>query len=282
MNKLGRGLSALINSGVESTDKTTGITTVKIDQIIPNKYQPRKKIDPQKLQELSNSLRESGIIQPIIVTKKNETQYELIAGERRLEASKIAGFENIPVIIRSVSPKQQLQLAIIENVQREDLNSMEEAKAYQQLNKDFELTHIQIAKIVGKDRATVSNLIRLLNLDDEIQQLILDKILTTGHARAILQIDKSLHHKFAEFIIEKKLSVRKTEQAAKQIKKIGYIAKQKQVEKIDFSDYEKQLSNYLKIKTSITGKKSNGKISLYYDSEEKFLKLFYILKGKND
>jgi len=167
-------------------------------------------------------------------------------------------------------------------VQREDLNSMEEAKAYQQLNKDFELTHIQIAKIVGKDRATVSNLIRLLNLDDEIQQLILDKILTTGHARAILQIDKSLHHKFAEFIIEKKLSVRKTEQAAKQIKKIGYIAKQKQVEKIDFSDYEKQLSNYLKIKTSITGKKSNGKISLYYDSEEKFLKLFYILKGKND
>ncbi len=284
MKKLGKGLDALISSGVESTDKTTGITTVKVDKIIPNRFQPRKEFDKQKLQELSNSLKESGIIQPIIVTKKDETQYELIAGERRLEASKLAGFEDIPVIIRSVSPRQQLQFAIIENVQREDLNAVEEAKAYQQLNGEFELTHTQIAEIVGKDRATISNLIRLLNLEDDIQQLVLNKVLTPGHARTILQVKEPLRKDFAELIIKEKLSVRKAEQAAKRIKETGSVAKQrpKPEKKTDFSKYEKKLSGYWKTKISITGKKSSGKISLYYNSEKEFAKLLNMLEGKDE
>ncbi|NQT64558.1 MAG: ParB/RepB/Spo0J family partition protein, partial [FCB group bacterium] len=121
MNRLGKGLEALISSVPESTDKSTGITTIKTDQIKPNRYQPRKLFNSEKLQELANSLKENGIIQPIIVTTKDEGEYELIAGERRLEASKLAGFSEVPVIIRSVSPKEQLQFALIENVQREDL-----------------------------------------------------------------------------------------------------------------------------------------------------------------
>ena len=125
MTKLGKGLEALISAVPESTDISTGITTIKTDQIKPNRYQPRKQFNNEKLQELANSLKENGIIQPIIVTTKDEGEYELIAGERRLEASKLAGFNEIPVIIRSVSPKEQLQFAIIENVQREDLTAIE-------------------------------------------------------------------------------------------------------------------------------------------------------------
>ena len=175
MTRLGKGLEALISSGPESIDKTTGITTIDVDHIKPNRFQPRKKFKPEKLQELANSLKENGIIQPIIVTKRDESQFELVAGQRRLEAAKLAGFDEIPVIIRSVSLKEQLQFAIIENVQREDLTAIEEAQAYQQLNTEFDLTHAQISDIVGKDRATITNLIRLLKLNDDIQNMILDE-----------------------------------------------------------------------------------------------------------
>ena len=156
-----------------------GVTTLRISEIVPNRYQPRRTFDKDKLQELADSLRENGIIQPIIVTKRDDALYELIAGERRLEASKLAGFREIPVIVRSVTPKEQLQFAIIENVQREDLNAIEVAKAYQQLNEEFNLTHAQISEIVGKDRATISNFIRLLKLNEQIQNMILSNFLSS-------------------------------------------------------------------------------------------------------
>ncbi len=282
MTRLGKGLEALINSGPESIDKTTGITTIKIDHIKPNRFQPRKIFNEKKLQELANSLKENGIIQPIIVTKRDDSQYELVAGERRLEASRLAGYDEIPVIIRSVSPKEQLLFSIIENVQREDLTAIEEAKAYQQLNEDFELTHAQISEIVGKDRVTITNLIRLLKLSENIQQLILNDKLSPGHARAILQVDEDLQEEFASLILRNILSVRKAELEAKRIKETGTVSKQKTTSPVipEFKDYENKLRKLYKTKVKISGRNDNGRISFYYNSEKGLENLLNLLEKK--
>jgi ParB family transcriptional regulator, chromosome partitioning protein len=268
MTKLGRGLDALISSGPESTDGTTGITTLKIEIISPNRYQPRKYFDPVKIGELAVSLKENGIIQPIIVTKRDNSKYELIAGERRLEAAKIAGFDEVPVIIRSISLKEQLQFAIIENVQREDLNALEEAEAYHQLNEEFSMTHAQISDIVGKDRATITNLIRLLKLDEKIRKMILMGKLSPGHARAILQIKSELQNEFAEYIFSNKLSVRKAENAAKRINGTGQIketvTKPEKAENVTVN--EKRLTDKYSAKVIISQKQDKGKISFYFNS----------------
>ncbi len=277
MTKLGKGLEALIIAVPESTDISTGITTLKTDQIKPNRYQPRKLFNNEKLQELANSLKENGIIQPIIVTTKNEGEYELIAGERRLEAAKLAGFNEIPVIIRSVSPKEQLQFAIIENVQREDLTAIEEAKAYQQLNEEFKLTHAQISEIVGKDRATITNFIRLLKLSDHVQLMILNDQISSGHARAILQVAEEHRDKFSELIIKNKLSVRKAEEEAKRIKNDGLSTdspKKKEVIEIpEIKTFEKNLKKKFKSKITIFDNNYKGKISFYYSSKNDLHKL---------
>jgi len=282
MNRLGKGLEALISSVPESTDKSTGITTIKTDQIKPNRYQPRKLFNSEKLQELANSLKENGIIQPIIVTTKDEGEYELIAGERRLEASKLAGFSEVPVIIRSVSPKEQLQFAIIENVQREDLTAIEEAKAYQQLNEEFKLTHAQISEIVGKDRATITNFIRLLKLSEDVQQMILNDQISSGHARAILQVDEELRDKFSQLILKNKLSVRKAEEEAKRIKETGSVSiskKKKEVIKMpEFKEFEKNLKQKFNSKVKISDNNYKGKVSFYYSSKDEFYKLLEKLK----
>jgi len=270
MTRLGKGLEALISSGPESVDKTTGITTVKVDLISPNRYQPRKRLDKEKLQELANSLKENGIIQPIIVTKRDESNYELIAGERRLEASKLAGYDKIPVIIRSVSAKEQLQFAIIENVQREDLSAIEEAKAYQQLNDDFGLTHAQISDIVGKDRATITNLIRLLKLPEEIQNMVLDEKLSSGHARTILQVPEKDQLNFANQIVRNIFSVRKAEQEAKKIKESGKVSKSKSDLRLakELKSLESSLKAYYKAEVKISGTQKKGKITFQYSSKE--------------
>ncbi|MEA2096101.1 MAG: ParB/RepB/Spo0J family partition protein [Candidatus Cloacimonadota bacterium] len=277
MTKLGKGLEALISSVPESTDVSTGITTIKTDKIKPNRFQPRKLFNSEKLQELANSLKENGIIQPIIVTTKDEGEYELIAGERRLEASKLAGFSEIPVIIRSVSPKEQLQFAIIENVQREDLTAIEEANAYQQLNEEFKLTHAQISEIVGKDRATITNFIRLLKLSENVQQMILNDQISSGHARAILQVNEELRDEFSRFILKNKLSVRKTEEEAKHIKETGSVShskKKKEVIKIpELREFEKKLKQKFKSKVKISDNNYKGKVSFYYSSQDELNKL---------
>jgi ParB family chromosome partitioning protein len=284
MTRLGRGLDALINTVPESTDRTTGITTIKIDQIVPNRYQPRKRFDQDKLQELAQSLKENGIIQPIIVTKKDDSNYELIAGERRLEAAKLAGFEDIPVIIRSVSQREQLQFAIIENVQREDLNAIEQALAYSELNELFELTHTQIAELVGKDRATVTNFIRLLKLSDNIKTLIMENKLSPGHARAILQVDDKLRDEFAAYIVKKSLSVRKAEEEAKRINKTGMIVRPKKEKPANENivNYESTLADSFDCKVKIDDKNGSGKVSFYYSSEEEFRQILKRLLEKNE
>lgn len=275
MTKLGRGLEALIGSVPENQDQIMGVTTLRIADIVPNRFQPRRTFDKAKLQELADSLKENGIIQPIIVTKRDDSLYELIAGERRLEASKLAGFREVPVIVRSVTPKEQLQFAIIENVQREDLNAIEIAKAYQQLNEEFHLTHAQISEIVGKDRATISNFIRLLKLNDRIQHMILSNSLSSGHARAILQVEENLQEGFAELIVKHKYSVRKAESEAKKIKQRGSVSVRRTVpiKSDQLLDYENQLAKKYRTKVTIKENKRNGKITLYFNSDDELQRI---------
>ena len=281
--KLGRGLDALIPTGDESIDISTGIKKARINQIYPNPYQPRMNIDPGKLQELANSLTESGMIQPIIVTKRKDSGYELIAGERRLEAAKLAGFTEVPVIVRSVTPKEQLQYALIENIQRENLNPIEEAKAYSQLQQQFKLTHSDIAKFVGKERSTVTNSLRLLKLTPDIQQLIIEDQISQGHARVLLSLKAGEQKKMAGEIIQKQLSVRETESKIRKLltgpepqkETIPAEKKRRYLDKIT-STLKKNYGFPVRI---ISGKKG-GSLLFTYKNEEELVQLINKLLNK--
>lgn len=274
--ELGRGLDSLISKLPESTNSETGITTVKIEFIHPNKLQPRKMFDREKLEELANSIKENGIIQPIIVTKDMEQEgYELVAGERRLEASKLAGFDEIPVIIRSISPKEKLLYAIIENVQREDLNAIEEALAYNQLINNFNMSQAQVAEMMGKDRSTITNTIRMLKLTPQVQKLLLNNDISAGHCRAILQIPEEEQLTFAQKIVNESLSVRKTEELAqtwnkKTTKKKASSQRRKDVEEL--------LKNQFKLKIKVEEKNGKGKIVIQYSNEEELKELLLSLE----
>ena len=265
---LGRGLSALVpENNLEQTPQL-GITNLPIESIKPNRYQPRKKIDPEKLAELTESIKENGIIQPLIVTKTSSSEYELVAGERRLEAAKQAGLEKVPVVIRSVSKKEQLQLALIENIQREDLNPVEEAIAYNTLVEDFGLTHSQISEIVGKDRATVTNSLRLLKLPEEVKQMLVSGELNSGLARAVLSVKQELQKSFAEYIVKYNLTVRQAEEKAKTFSP----DKKEEPEKVKTNarnqELEKELNNLFHLKVKVQENSGKGKITLVYKSPE--------------
>jgi ParB family chromosome partitioning protein len=275
-SRLGRGLEALIPTTPEANDESLVISSISLDKIHPNPYQPRHRFEEEKLHELANSLKENGMIQPIIVTKRIDSEYELIAGERRLEAAKLAGFTEIPVIIRSVSPQEQLQYALIENIQRENLNPIEEAKAYNQLAEEFNLTHVEIAKLMGKERTTITNSIRLLKLPKEVQDYLSEGRLTAGHARALLQLEGDEQTLFAERVIGRSLSVRETERKVKQ--HLDKVVSDPQVEK-DTTNVEfiQKASASLKNKYSVSVKfqsfKKGGAVSFRYRDEKELEKL---------
>lgn len=278
--ELGRGLDSLISKLPESISSDTGITTVKIEFIHPNKYQPRKLFDREKLEELAKSIEENGIIQPIIVTKsKDEDGYELIAGERRLEACKIAGFEEIPVIIRSVSPKEQLLYAIIENVQREDLNAIEEALAYKQLIEEFEMSQPEVAELMGRDRTTITNTLRLLKLVPLVQKMLLESEISAGHCRAILQLPEEEQLTFAKKIVNDHLSVRKAEELAQSWnaspakKKLTFV-RRKEIETL--------LKSQLNLKIKVEEKNGKGKVVIQYSSEAELNKLLEAIKKSDN
>ena len=275
--RLGRGLSALIPERESNNNPQLGIGTLPIGQIQPNSYQPRKTFDPQRLAELSESIKENGIIQPLIVTKTSATQYELIAGERRLEAAKLAGLDMVPVVIRSVSKKEQLQLAIIENIQREDLNPMEEALAYNALAEDFQLTHAQIAQVMGKDRATITNSILLLKLPKEVQGMVGSEILNPGHARCVLAVEEDYRQSFADFIVKYKLTVRQAEEKAK-----VYVQSLQQHDDSPkrtalTRSFEQELSNLFRVKATVKEHKGKGKITLEYKNQQELEQLKSLL-----
>ena len=274
---LGRGLSALIRDKEPNDNIKAGLGTLPIDKIKPNRYQPRKHFDPERLKELAQSIAENGIIQPLIVSKSAGSDYELIAGERRLEAAKLAGLTDVPVVIRSVSKKEQLQLAIVENIQREDLGPIEEAMAYQALTQDFALTHAQIATTMGKDRVTITNSLRLLKLPDDVIELVAAEELTAGHARAVLMVQPEYQILYARHIIKYSFSVRQAEERAK-----TYVSSLQKGEEEPQKDtltrsFERELGSIFPGKVSVREHKGKGKITLEYRDAEQLEKIKLIL-----
>ncbi len=218
---LGRGFASLIPDAQSEKELREQIVYVGIENLRPNKKQPRKNFDKESLKELSNSIKEKGIIQPLLV-KKVENGYNLIAGERRFEAAKMSGLSEVPVIVRSTNEFEDLELALIENIQRENLNPIEEAAGYKMLCDEFDLSHDEIAKKVGKERSTITNFLRLLKLPEKVQEALLEGKISMGHARTILSLeDEEAKINFLNQILNANLSVRKTESLAKGIKKTG-------------------------------------------------------------
>jgi len=278
---LGKGLDVMIpqriseaeSSGEENVSRET---LVPIHEIEPNKSQPRKKFDQDALQELAQSIKQFGVIQPLIVQKKDK-YYEIIAGERRWRAARLAGLKEVPVIIKDYSPQETVEIALIENIQREDLNPIEEAQAYQRLITEFNLKHEDLAVRVAKSRTAITNSLRLLKLDKRIQQMLIDDQLTGGHARTLLSLeDPDLQYETACKVINDNLSVRDTEKLVKKI-----LAKKPEKETaVTAEDHfvyqalEEKLKNILGTKVSIKRKdKNKGKIEIEYYSDEELERL---------
>lgn len=275
---LGKGLGALIPSSKKEEVKI-GVAEIEISKIRPNKYQPRGEFNPVKLNDLIASIQEKGVIQPISVRKIGPDEYELIAGERRLRAAKEAKLDKIPVTIRDVNDEDMLELSLIENIQREDLSPIEEARAYKRLSDEFQLTHEDISKKVGKDRSTITNTLRLLNLPKEIQDNVSRETISTGHARVLLGIDDiSLQNSICDAIVKKGLSVRQTEALVSKIKRSKEKTLKEQIVKdIHILDAEKQLQYIFGAKIKIKGRKK-GKIEIYFYSADDLNRLYELIK----
>ncbi|NLU11160.1 MAG: ParB/RepB/Spo0J family partition protein [Tepidanaerobacter acetatoxydans] len=268
---LGRGLEALIP--MDSIEQKNGENVQEIDikAIVANDKQPRKDFDEQKLDELAASMKQHGVLQPVIVRKKGNI-YELVAGERRWRAAAKAGIKKIPAIVKELSDADVMEIALIENLQREDLNPMEEALAYKTLMDDFGLTQEELSKRVGKSRSQIANTVRLLNLESEIQELVLQDKLTAGHARALLSIqNKKDRYDLAKKISSDALSVRQTEQMAKKISdesKQKKNARQKEINPV-ILDITEKLQRSLGTRVRIKGNERRGKIEIeFYSGDE--------------
>ncbi len=284
MNKkttLGKGLNALfpdIGSVMEEEGKTGVATLLDIEAIHPNPYQPRKIFDPEKIEELAVSLRSSGIIQPLVV-RKGSDGYELIAGERRLRAAIKAGLREVPVIIKDVSDDQVLKLSLIENLQRENLNPVEEAEAYYRLIEDFKFLQEAVGEAVGKNRSTITNALRLLKLPEEIKKdLSLGKI-SSGHARAILVLDNNvkrltLHRE----IIKRELSVRQTEELVKHWKEGKHLPAPRK-EPVEIKSIRENLQRALGTQVKILRKGKQGKIEIFFFSDDDLERILEIIQG---
>ena len=305
---LGKGLDSLIPSGnpktrkSETPEKEIQVKTeivekvvekviekpvelkVKIGEVEPNREQPRKKFDEDSLVELAESIKQFGILQPLLVQKKND-YYEIIAGERRWRAAKLAGVKEIPVIVKEFSGQEIVEISLIENIQREDLNPIEEAQAYKRLMEEFHLKQDEIADRVSKSRTAVTNSIRLLKLDDKVQEMVVDEMISTGHARTLLSIDdKNLQYSVAMKIFDEKLSVRETEKLVKEIlqpKQEKKPAAEKQIDVI-YHQLEEKIKSIVGTKVAIHHKNNNkGKIEIEYYSQaelERLIEMFESIK----
>jgi ParB family chromosome partitioning protein len=276
---LGRGLSALIPEAAKK-QTTDRVISLSIDDISPNPYQPRVQMDETSLSELSASIKEKGVVQPIIVRSLGTDKYEVIAGERRLRASKLAGLSEIPVIVKEVDDAEAMALAITENIQREDLNPIELARAYSVLMDHFKLTQEQLAQSMGKSRSAVANIIRLLNLPHTIQEQVLSGKISMGHARALLALEHDKQRlSVCEKIIESDLSVRQTERL---IKKLVHQSEAKNETTKHFPEIEaleNRLRTMLATQVRIRQGKSKGKIEIEYYSDEDLDRIANILKA---
>lgn len=272
---LGKGLDALIPSKRPEDEfiQQTGVMEIPIDAISTNPHQPRRGFNHDELRELATSIQEHGIIQPLVLLKREEEdkKFSLIAGERRLKAAKMAGLETVPAILREVTNRDQLIVALIENVQRSDLNPLEEASAYQKLSRVFDLSHEEIGQRVGKSRTTVTNTLRLLDLPDIVQQALRNGQISTGHARALLSLQNTKSQAAAlQTILTKNLNVRQTESLVKKLQgKKQETKRERETQSPEVLDIQEQLQSFLGTKVRVKQNKSgNGTITIHFYSEE--------------
>lgn len=276
---LGKGLDVMIPNIVgetkekkqkAETKEKSAETVVAITKVEPNRKQPRKYFDEDALQELADSIKQFGLLQPILVQDRKE-YYEIIAGERRWRAARLAGLKEVPVIIKNYSDQEIVEIALIENIQREDLNPIEEAQAYKRLLEEFNLKQDEVAERVSKSRAAVTNSIRLLKLGDKVQQMVIDDMISTGHARALLAVeDEEEQYALAQKIFDEKLSVREIEKMVKNLHKPAKVKKldDKALQAI-YLDIEEKLKQRLGTKVAVTSKgEGTGKIEIEFYSHE--------------
>lgn len=286
---LGKGLDSLITDKVSKpvkpkSEHAADAVMIDIKKVEPNREQPRKKFDEDALIELSESIKQFGVLQPLLCQERDD-YYEIIAGERRWRAAKIAGIKEVPVIIKKLSEQEIMEISLIENLQREDLNPIEEALAYKRLIDEFKLKQDEVAERVSKSRTAVTNAMRLLKLNEKVQQMVIDEMFTTGHARALLGIeDQDIQYVLAQQIFDQKLSVRDTEKLVKsmQNEKKG---KKKEPEKLDskllaiYSDLEEQMKKIMGTKVLINSKNSNsGKIEIEYYSQDELDRIIDLIR----
>jgi ParB family chromosome partitioning protein len=280
---LGRGLGALIPQRQDApaeSHATQGLAEIPISQIQPNPFQPRKTFNEASIDELARSVREHGIVQPLVVTRAGD-KYKLIAGERRFRAAQKAGLTTVPVLIKEMMAEgDALQIALIENIQREDLNPIEEAMAYHQLHDDFQLTQEEISRRVGKERSTVANFLRLLKLPDPVKKLLASGQLSMGHARALLAIESpKKQEQLADRVVRKNLNVRQTEMLASESS--PKTAEKKEKEKDVFTrDAEDKLQRTLRTKVEIDRRRRGGVIHIRYGSEDELIRVVDELMGR--
>ena len=270
---LGRGLSSLIGDSQSIEDKSK----ISISSIVRNKYQPRKKFDKESLEELTNSIKERGIIQPIVVRRSEDQdgKYEIIAGERRWQSAQNAGLHEVPVIIIKADNLKSLEFAIVENVQRKDLNPIEEAEGYKRLIDDFNYDQDKVSKFIGKSRAHISNCLRLLSLPKEVIELIIEEKISQGHAKILVGLENAFF--LAKKIIDKKLSVRQSEHLIRVLKFNSN--KTKKTKNADLLSLESSIEDKTGIKVSITNKKNNsGMVSFQYKDLDQLNRLIMVIK----
>lgn len=293
---LGKGLDSLIpnkqtNSKVETKpvkEKETVVKTVikkeeiklKITEIEPNREQPRKKFDEDALIELADSIKQFGVLQPLIVQKR-DGYYEIIAGERRWRAAKLAGVKEVPVIIKDFTEQQIVEISLIENIQRENLNPIEEAIAFKRLLTEFHLKQDEVAERVSKSRTAVTNSMRLLKLDERVQQMLIDDMISTGHARSLLAVeDKDLQYRLAQRVFDEKLNVRDVEKLMKSMTKEAKTEKKENKNEFVYEDFAEKMKALLGTKVSINHKANNqGKIVIDYYSNEELERLLYLFQS---
>ncbi|MDF2530677.1 MAG: parB-like partition protein [Clostridia bacterium] len=273
-NGLGKGLGALIRENEH--DINSSVTELKITELEANQNQPRRFFDDQALQELSGSIKEHGVVQPIIVRKLDDS-YQIVAGERRWRAARLAGLKTVPVIIKDYSNVQVMQIALIENLQRQDLNSIEEALAYKSLIEEHDMTQERISEKIGKSRSAIANTLRLLNLPEEIKNMVVHGKISAGHARALLAIeDKNKQLEIAQKIIEQQLNVRDIEKLVMQ--KDNKEEKKENKKDVEIIEIEERLKNTFATKVNIIHKKNKGKIEIEYYSNDDLERILELLQ----
>ena len=289
---LGKGLDSLIANKVgtaplaenKKSEEKPAEVKVKISKVEPNREQPRKNFDEDALLELAESIKQFGVLQPLLVQDRKD-YYEIIAGERRWRAAKIAGLKEVPVIIKKLTEQEMVEISLIENIQRENLNPIEEALAYKRLLNEFNLKQDEVAERVSKSRTAVTNSMRLLKLNEKVQQMVIDDMLTTGHARALLGIeDQEKQYVIAQQIFDEKLSVRETEKLVKKIQKEKDLPEKKKEEldeqvALAYHDVEEKMKLILGTKVNIRAKDDKkGKIEIEYYSMDEFNRIFEMMQ----